>query len=134
MTKPLLRAVLVTAALFLLVAALCVVVRSNSDPDDDPFTAKYRLIQEGTTIEEAAQLLGPPFDDEHPGASMGDHIYYWKCPDGLRTIEVRWDLAEELSEKQLLAKDGTLISSEQFGAWRQPKPWWERFLTSVGLR
>lgn len=101
--------------------------------DDDPFTAKYRLIREGTTYEQAVTLLGPAKGQFHPGGSCGDHIYHWKSLDDGRSIAVTWNVAADLSQKSLLAKDHGSILSEQHDE-RYATPWWERFMTSVGLR
>jgi hypothetical protein len=126
----------ITALALVGALALLAVVSGYFGREDDPFTAKYRQLQEGTTIEEAARLLGPPFDEEHPGMSMGDHTYYWKSEHGAQTIDATWDLTGQLFEKRLVAKDGTVILSDR---WSPPwssgsASWWERFLSGVGLR
>jgi len=92
--------------------------------DDDPFMAKYGLIREGATHEEAERLFGDL------GMTFGDRTYDWQSEDGAQSIAVTWNM-RGVSKKALLAKDGTVILSEQFG-WR--RPWWERCLSMVGLR
>jgi hypothetical protein len=113
-------------ALVLVVAlALVVGVSCRFGHEDDPFTAKYRLIREGMTHEEAVQLLGPADDEEHCLAAY--HSYCWKNPDDGREVWVTWDWRYRRLEKALV-EDETVILSES------ARPWWQRLLTSVGLR
>jgi len=99
-------------------------------PDQDAFTAKYRMIGERMTPTEALQLLGPSYDAGSPNP-FGPYTYHWISEDGEKTIEVTWDLTSSPFEKRLLTRDNTAIFSER---WPLPPSWWERFLSSVGLR
>jgi len=119
-------AVVLVAALPLLVGGWC-----YFGHEDDPFTAKYHRIRQGTTHEEAVRLLGPSDDDVHPGMSMGSHFYYWKSADRSRTIDLTWDLTGELYAKRMLAEDGTAVLSERYYL---QDTWWQRFLSRVGFR
>src|SRR5271165_1710844 len=98
---------------------------------EDAFAAKYHLIREGTTYEEAVALLGPADHEDYWSGWHHPHISYWKSPDSTEAIHMHWDFRTgELSAKWLLgAKDGAV---REVYDW--PKPWWERVLTSVGLR
>jgi hypothetical protein len=97
--------------------------------DDDPFTAKYRLIQEGAPYDDVERLLGSWDAQLHLG---GYHTYYWESPDS-QTLVVTWDMQGNLRGKALVGTDGAVILSQEFER-RRPRPWWERFLSRVGLR
>jgi len=107
-------------ALALLVGVWCYFGRH-----DDPFTAKYRLIQEGTTHEEAERFLGPSFDEYH----VGDDIYVWISEDGTHIMVVTWNAVGQLSEKRLVSMDGTVELLH-----RPTDCWWQPLLARVGVR
>jgi hypothetical protein len=105
-------------ALLAALAVIVVVAWSYFGHEADPFTANYHLIQRGTTHEEAVRLLGPSADEYDPGAScgrIGDHVSYWRSPDGEPIIQLAWDLAGVLIEKQLRAEDGTVVLFQKRG-------------------
>jgi hypothetical protein len=96
---------------------------------DDPLVAKYRLIHEGMTYEEAVQLLGLWVDECHPGITQGDHIYTWKNTEG--TLEVTWDAEYRLAEASVTTTDGKVLSrnfkDERRQAYRRRS--WKRWLS-----
>jgi hypothetical protein len=131
----LLALVLVGVAALVVVAIPLIVINFTVD-QDDPFTAKYRQIREWASYREAALLLGPPDRQRHFGL-FGDSHYVWKSEDGMRSIHVTVSpIAGQISGKCLGTRNGAVLLSEAWNlSWPPPtKPWWERLLTTLGLR
>lgn len=87
--------------------------------EEDTFAAKYRLIQGGTTYEEAVALLGPSVS-AYPNTDCGYRTYFWKNQDGVAYIALTW------AGSELVAKALGVIGTEV--VWESPRPWWRRFL------
>jgi len=132
-----LAALALVVVLGFLVGARCYFGRQ-----DDPFTAKYRMIQSGTTYEEVVELLGPPDHEFHTGSpfSIGGlaeitnfHYYNWINRDDGRRLVVKCDAMHQVRLKSLLARDYNVISSQWFDTGGYSKPWWKRLLSMIGL-
>jgi hypothetical protein len=50
------------------------------------------------TSDQTIAILGPPSDEDHPGGTLGDHIYSWDVPDG--TVVVSCDISGVVYDKR----------------------------------